>query len=518
MTTITISTGSLKGCFDNGIHAFKGIPYAEPVSGPARWLPPVPRKPWQGVRDAQHYGEICLQFGSKALREPVPTARRRYFDAIGSFASCTEGDDSLLLNVWSPTLDANARLPVMLYIHGGGLNSGAANTLYDGTSFARKGVVCVAIQYRLGPLGFLHGAGLFGNDLCADNRGFLDQLCALQWVQQNIAQFGGDPACVTVFGESAGAFSVYQLSASPLARGLFKRGIAMGGMPYTCAPANEHHALAVDALGDVGVKPGDEQALIALDHAALKRLQKAISKRAFGKDAAARYGLLGRERVAYMGAATGTAFLPQAPMPGYGQGTPNDIDLMLGTCADDGRLFSLTLPFARSLSVKLWLKLLQGLMPNADVAALQTRYRQQMRGASTGRINEQINNDVFFRMPTIAAAEAHAAGHAGRTYLYQVDYQSAIKSLGAIHGIEVALLFTHNSSARTLIADDTATAALSEMMLQAWTSFAKTGRPVAAGMDPWPAFETSIRATMVFDRKPRLEPDWGGALRQCWSQ
>jgi para-nitrobenzyl esterase len=517
MTSVRVSSGIVRGSLENQVYSFKGVPYAEPIAGRARWLPPQPRREWTGERDATRYGPVSQQFASRAMLGPFPTARRRYLEAIGAFLPHTVGDDCLLLNLWSPTLDRNAKRPVMVFIHGGSLTSGAANQLYDGTDFAAKGVVCVAIQYRLGPTGFLHGAGLFDGDFCGNNRGFLDQVAALRWVQQNIAIFGGDPDCVTIFGESAGAFSVYQLTASPLAKGLFRRAIAMGGNPLTCAVAADYQALARDALADVGVKPGDEAALIALDAPQLLKLQSAVTSRIFGKAAPGIYGSLSGEKVAYMGAVTGTDFLPHAPLAAYRNGTANDVDLLLGTCADDGQLFSLMLPLSMTLSAKWWGKHLSAIMPGGDWMAARDFYKQQMPDAGTLRVCEQLNNDAFFRMPTIAAAEAHAAQQPGRTYLYQVDYCSAIRGLNAVHAIDVALLFGERSAARGLSARDEQTRRLSTMMLDAWTRFAATGKPVAPGMPAWAPYETSRRATLVFDRNSRSEADYGGELRRYWA-
>jgi len=509
MTIVTCPNGSVRGSFENEVHAFKGIPYAEPIGGRARWMPPVPRRPWQGVRDAQQFGPICQAFGTRSALS-VPGARRQYLRAITGTGVSIEGDDSLLLNVWTPSVDEGAKLPVMVYIHGGSFTAGAANAFYDATRFARKGVVAVVIQYRLGPPGFLHGSGLFNGEFCADNRAFLDQLCALQWVQKNIESFGGDPQCVTVFGESAGAFSVYQLAASPKAKGLFQRAIAMGGMAQTCAPASEYHQATRDALGDVGVAAGDADALSALDKPQMQKLHAAISKRIFG-GSEEQYGSLTRERIGFLGAATGTDFLPQSPLESYASGTANKIDLMLGTCANDGGLFSLLLPIGRAISANLFSKQLLGLVPNRDMEAVRRHYRAEMPHAKKYRVLEQINNDAFYRVPTSNVAEAHAADQPGTTYLYQLDYPSAIAGLGAIHGIDVALLF-QNPPMGLLLERDEKTRELSEIMLEAWTQFARSGKPTAAGLPEWAPFDADSKITMVLDRASKPVSDLDARL------
>lgn len=515
MSTIHTPLGPIRGSVDDGIHVFKGVPYAEPLLGPAKWLPPCPRRPWAGVLDARHYGAACIQFGRNG-RLPFPHARRRYLAAIDGFRRVVEGDDCLRLNVWTPTLDREARLPVMVWIHGGAFATGAANAFYDCSSFAREDVVAVAIQYRLGPLGFLHGAGLFDGGLCADNRGFLDQIAALEWIQNHIARFGGDPGRVTVFGESAGALAVYHLAASPLGKGLFRRAIAMGGMPGPSAPAHEHHQLARDALQDVGVAAGDHDALASLDCAALARLQNAAFKRMLHARDSHQYGSISRQGIIHWGAATDTAFLPQPPLANYRSGTPNDIDLLLGTCRNDGTLFALSSPLGRYLSARVFANHIGGLIPNGDLAALLAHYRAAMPGSGMRAVYEQVINDACFRQPTRQAAQAHAAAHPGRTWHYQLNCESAIPGVGAIHGIDVALLF-RTAPGITLLRDTPETLELSTRMRKAFTTFARTGVPTAAGLPTWTPYDEKSRATMVLDHASELVSDLDGPLLGYWA-
>lgn len=517
MSTIHTRQGAIRGSVDDGIHVFRGIPYAEPLLGAAKWLPPRPRQAWTGVLDARTYGTACMQFGRRGLRLPFPRARRRYLDAIDGFRSVVEGDDCLRLNVWTPTRDRDARLPVMVWIHGGSFATGAANAFYDCAPFAREDVVAVAIQYRLGPLGFLHGAGLFDGDLCADNRAFLDQIAALEWIQDNIACFGGDPGRVTVFGESAGALAVYHLAASPLGKGLFRRAIAMGGMPGPSAPAHEHHQLTRDALQEVGVAPGDSRALVSLDRPALARLQNAVFTRIFRTRDPQQYGSISRQGIIHWGAATHTAFLPQAPLANYRSGTPNDVDLLLGTCRNDGTLFALSSTLGRYLSARVFANHIGGLIPDHDLAALLAHYRAALPGSGMRAVYEQVINDACFRIPTLQAAEAHASAHPGRTWLYQLNCESAIPGLGAIHGIDVALLF-RTSPGIALLRDDSKTLELSARMRKAFTTFARTGVPTAAGLPTWMPYDGKSRATMVLDHASELVCDLDGALLDYWTK
>jgi para-nitrobenzyl esterase len=212
--TVRIESGRISGALgDDGVRVYRGIPFAAPPVGDLRWRPPQPVEAWDGVRECIEFGPACPQPASMIGDTPA-----------------LQDEDCLYLNVW--TAAADEPLPVMVWIHGGGCTTGAGSqSVYDGARFARRGVVLVTINYRLGPLGYLahpllsaeSGHGVSGN------YGLLDQIATLQWVQRNIAQFGGDPDCVTIFGESAGAQSVCWLMVSPLAEGLFHRAIAESG-------------------------------------------------------------------------------------------------------------------------------------------------------------------------------------------------------------------------------------------------------------------------------------------------
>ncbi len=212
-----MDTGRLKGSVNHGVAAFKGIPFAAPRSGALRWKTPQPAPHWKGVREAAEFGPRCMQGNI-------------YDDMI--FRDKGPSEDCLYLNVWTPAASAKARLPVMVWIYGGGFAAGAASEpRQDGENLAKKGVVVVSMNYRLNVFGFFAHAELAAESehQSSGNYGLLDQLAALQWVHQNISGFGGDPANVTIFGESAGSFSVSALMASPLAQGLFQRAIGESG-------------------------------------------------------------------------------------------------------------------------------------------------------------------------------------------------------------------------------------------------------------------------------------------------
>ena len=228
-SVVRIASGEIRGTSaDDQTHvrAFRGIPYAASTAGLNRWKPPQPVSPWEGIRDCTKFGPACPQApypkGTPYYREPEP-----------------QSEDCLSLNIWTAAADATERRPVMVWIHGGALTRGSgAIDIYDGTSLAQKGVVVVTINYRLGPLGFFAHPELSAEskEHASGNYGFLDQIAALQWVRENIEAFGGDPHCVTIFGESAGALSVCVLAVSPLAKDLFHRAISESGSAFRAIP------------------------------------------------------------------------------------------------------------------------------------------------------------------------------------------------------------------------------------------------------------------------------------------
>ena len=244
--TVRIDTGALSGVHDAraGLDEFKGIPYAAAPLGALRWKPPQPVAAWQGVRAAGHFGPRCMQ-------------RPLFGDMV--FRSAGMSEDCLYLNVWTPAHARGGKLPVLVYFYGGGFVGGDGSELrYDGASLARRGIVTVTVNYRLGPLGFLH-LEPFGGEAWAGtaNLGLADQTLALRWVREHAEAFGGDPARVTIFGESAGAMSVATHLARPSASGLFHRAIAQSGAATHCrdgdvaedAPQHAHPRLLVRRHG-----------------------------------------------------------------------------------------------------------------------------------------------------------------------------------------------------------------------------------------------------------------------------
>ncbi len=512
MAQVTTAAGDIAGIDSDGIHAFKGIPYGAPISGENRWLPPQPPTPWTDVRDATRFGNICPQ-EAPPNKWLAGLAGKKFMETL--WKDEVHADDCLNLNIWTPTLDAGAKLPVMFWIHGGSFVTGSGSLpIYDGTNLARKDVVVVSINYRLGLMGSFAAPGMFEGDFCGPNRGFEDQLAALRWVQQNISGFGGDPGNVTIFGESAGGQSIAVLVASPASKGLFQRAIAQSGTPEFCGAIADHEPYARDVLGALGIKPGDRVAMSALTGKDTVEAMKVARKLLAAKDAEEKYG----QMVVHsnIGCIHGTEFMPVHVLDSLKQGVARDIDLMIGTVREDGRLFPLVMPGPEAFAAWLCMKFFKNLvLPRNQPDLVYERYRQAMPEATNAYVRGQIMTDCVFRRGTVRAAEIHAESAPGRTFLYQFNWSSPVPGIGAMHGIDVPLTNQNLEAFEPILGDIEALRELADTISDAWVNFARTGVPTA-DMPDWPAFDATRRATMIFDNRIEVQYDVDSHLRKIW--
>jgi para-nitrobenzyl esterase len=460
-TTAQTRCGTVRGQPGDGVIRFLGIPYAASPTGQLRFRAPAPPEPWDGVRE-------CLAFG------PTPP-KPDYAAPLDSLLPepSLPGQDWLTVNVWTP--DPGASLPVMVWIYGGGFSNGSsAIPMYDGQAFARDGVVLVTFNYRLGVDGFA---------LLPDapaNRGVLDQIAALDWVQENIAAFGGDPANVTVFGESAGAMSVVTLLAVPRAQGLFRKAIAQSGA--TQAAADPRDARLV--TGELGAALGLRASAASLADVTLPRLieAQAVVRDALGASPdPVRFGRsIVDSSMAFIPVIDGDV-LPVHPLTALRNGAGRAVPLLTGTNAEEFRLFLVPGGMAAMITDEALPGLLGALGLRQDIAAL---YRANRPGASAGDVLCALLTDRFFRLPALAVAEARADGPAP-TYVYEFAWRSPVMDLGAAHALEIPFVFdnTHAADAETAIGP-AAPAKLAQDMHATWVRFAATGDP---GWEPFDA-------------------------------
>jgi para-nitrobenzyl esterase len=474
-SSVVVTTGHcrLRGQVSDGVAAFKGIPYAAPPFGPNRFQPPRPPQPWEGVRDALEYGLVPPQ-------SPYPPPFDRLMGDQG-----LAGEDCLNLNVWTP--DPGGRgLPVMVWIHGGAFvrGSGAIPT-YDGSRFARDGVVCVTINYRLGADGFLY----LGDGVA--NRGLLDQVAALTWVQENIEAFGGDPARVTIFGESAGAFSVATLLSMPRAKGLFRRAIAQSGAGHHTSSLATAQMVGRNLADKLGVAP-TIASIAAVPLARLVEAQAELGQELAIRPDPARWGEVAANGMIFEPVVDGEV-LPAKPIDGIVAGASADIQLLVGTTTEEWRFF-LVPGGAIDHVTEDRLSTMARFM-GLDVEAALPVYRASRPQATAGDLLGALITDWFFRIPAIRLAEAHAK-NAGTTYMYEFAWRSPLFDgrFGAAHAMEIGFVFDNlgHKGAMTLAGSEPPQA-LADAMHQAWVAFASSGAP------GWSPYDALGRTVMRFD-------------------
>jgi para-nitrobenzyl esterase len=475
---VTMKSGVLVGTLDNGVESFKGIPYATPPLGALRLALPRPAVPWSGERTADDFGPSCMQ-------DSVP----RNVPPGGRAAQLSE--DCLTLNIWAPQTARKA--PVMVWLHGGGNDSGSsADIYYDGTAFARDGVVLVSLNYRLGSFGFKPHDG-------EANFGLWDQVAALGWVRDNIASFGGDPANVTLFGESAGGEDTLALMTAAPARGLFQKAIVESGgggwgPPPTLAEVAGHAATAGhDAAPGNGTAPEHDAAAgrdVTAGHAAPP-----------GRDVTAGHAAPpGRDPAATNAAAEDATYdltidghlLKEPPLTAFAAGRAAHIPLIIGTNSEESSLLG---PDART----------EGLFPklSKDDQGQLTRLYGSLAPNDSALARLEFRDGHFASEARWIATKVSATG--APAYLYRFEYVLGVlqsRRAGAFHGSEIPFVFGHLPTQRV----DENDLRVERAMHDCWTAFARTGKPTCADAPDWPQFGQGDKGQpdkwMVFDAHP----------------
>ncbi len=483
--------GPVRGSVAGDVLSFKGIPYAAPPFGPDRFRPPRPVAPWSRVRDALDYGPDPPQL------PPDPSFHEHQ----------VPGEECLNLNIWTPSLEP-ARRPVMVWISIGMFEIGSG-AWYDGTSFARDGVVCVTVNSRVGADGFLYlGAG-------DANQGLLDQVAALEWIQKNIAAFGGDPRNVTIFGESAGAMSVGTLLAMPRAAGLFRRAIPESGAAHIAMSSATARRMAQDLARRLGVEASLE-ALAAVPMDRFLGAQAELKADLFAHPSPERWGI----EVATAGLPWHPVIdgktLPERPIDRIAAGASSDVDVLIGTNVDDWRLF---VAFGGMLE-QATEETLTGMMALYGLPVEPTlgAYRRAHPGARPGDLLGVLETDWYVRIPALRLADAHTRG-AASTYMYEFDWQPPELGgrFGASHSMEIPFVFDALDKRIPFLGTfigpllgDHPPQSLADEMHRAWISFARHGNP------GWPRYELPRRATMRFGIPSEVVDDPRAAERELW--
>ncbi|WP_338180311.1 carboxylesterase family protein [Jatrophihabitans sp.] len=483
---VGIAQGIFRGRAAGGVSWFKGIPYAAAPVGPNRFAAPAPPPRHDGVADAADYGPTVS----------TPPQRSPVMDALLP-DPVRPGVNGLNLNVWTP--DVTGRLPVLVWLHGGGFATGAGSTTaFDGTAFAHHGVVTVTLNYRLAVEGFLRLPG------APSNRGLLDQIAALEWIRDNIEHFGGDPARVTVAGESAGAMSVLTLLAMPRTKGLIRRAISQSGDGHHVHPVELADAVAAELCAELGI----DRTVAAIAAVPLPLLHAAtnVVLNRFTGGADPRYPQL--RRLILQPVIDGDTLL-EHPVAAARRGISAGVELLIGTNSDEYALFVATTGMADMGEDTL---LDSTARLGVDAPAMVAAYRAQLPDADPAELFVAIQSDWFCRVPTIRFVEARALA-AADSHVYEFAWRPPTYGgrLGACHTLEIPFVFdTLADPWGRALRGDAAPQSLANEVHTAWASFVRSGDP------GWPPYG-SQRILRRFDLQSATITDPDVTRREAWA-
>ena len=485
---VETSSGKLRGATHAGVHSFKGVPYGMSTAGAARWLPARPAS-WSGVRDALDYGPRAPQ-NERPSQEP----HLKWIRDTRPF-----GEDCLVLNVWTPGVNDNAKRPVMVYVHGGGFIAGASSAAgIDGTNLAKRGdVVVISLNHRLNVFGFLHlGDAEGGRYLDAGNVGMLDVVSALRWVRDNAAVFGGDSGNVTVFGQSGGASKVALLAAMPEAKGLIHKGIIQSASSMLRMGEVE----AVTRNTKLFMEQAGARDIAALREIPVDRLLAAM-----------RATITAAGRVDEFRPVVDGRALPTQPFHPVALANSARVPLLMGNCETEAAFafsqepsnFALT-PEQAQARVKRFVN-----CSDEQAADLIALYQKSRPGMSPGQIFTRIHSDHMYRRSVTRAGELKAAAGGAPAYVYHMTWKTPVLDgvLGTPHTMCLPFVFGNVDVAAGLTGTGPERYALQDRMMGAWIAFARTGNPNHGGLPEWKPYNGTERPTMIFDNECKVVND-----------
>ena len=496
-------SGKVRGYIHNGIRTYKGIPYAQA----GRFMPPAKTKPWTGVRSSMTYGPVC------PLIDPTTSVQDEsefLFHHDWGYTS----EECLVLNVWTPGINDGKKRPVMFWIHGGGFTAGSSQELpsYDGENLSKKGdVVVVSINHRLNILGFLDLSAYGAQYKSSANLSILDMAAALEWVKANIANFGGDPDNVTIFGQSGGGAKVNTLMAMPAAKGLFHKAINQSGSFRTAMlEKSETQRIAAEVLNQLGLKPEQVDSLQTIPYPKLadagKKALKIIAEKmkAEGKPVVG-FGLnWGPSRdgeVLPYQLFSNEAFELSKNIPLLVGTTKNEFMPSLGTGLSNGSVEKI-----RELVQKQY-----GEKADAYIAAVKKAYPRDTKPS------DLIDIDTRFRPGAVLQANLKSAVSGGApVYMYLFTWQSPTLDgkYKATHCMELPFMFNNIARCQEMTGVGKTAEVLAGKMSQAWINFARTGNPNHPGLPKWAAYNAQNTATMFLDNQCMVKPQHDAALME----
>jgi len=495
--TAETTYGKIRGVDNNGIKVFKGIPYGASTTGENRFMAPMEPAKWTGVRDALEYGHSAPQ------RDPSAPPRPPGALSISGEKLPAEGEDCLVLNVWTPAVGSagnGRKRPVMFWCHGGGFASGSGSSPdNDGTNLARRGdVVVVTVNHRLNVLGF-GNLSEFSKDFAASgDAGMLDIVQALQWVRANISEFGGDPNTVMIFGQSGGGRKVETLLAMPSAKGLFHRAIIESGAAITVVDRDVAIRNSERLLAKLGIEKTNVHELQKLPVGQIMAAYFAVMKDSAGVD----------QSLAGFSPTVDGHTLPQHPFHPKASPVSADVPVMIGCTRTEMTLFSLNDPPAFSQNEEQMRGRVKDLMGGQAPGIIEI-YQKLNPGASPSDIYFLIASDYRYGAPTMKIAERRAALGKAPVYLYYFTWESPVQGgrLKSPHTMEIPFAFDNVKISARLTGGGPEAMALADKVSSAWIAFARTGDPNTSKLPHWPAFNAKDRATLVIDNVSKVAND-----------
>jgi para-nitrobenzyl esterase len=476
--------GKIRGRVVNKVNAFQGIPYGASTAGAGRFMPASRPKSWSNVLDTVEWGPEAPQGPHTEIPEVAATIPKQGIS-----------EDCLRLNVWTTSLNKNAKRPVMVWLHGGGFTSGSGSyTMYNGANMARKrDVVTVSVNHRLNSFGFLYLADIGGPAFAnASNAGILDVVMALEWVRDNIANFGGDPNNVTIFGQSGGAGKVSTLMAMPSAKGLFHRAIIQSGANLAGITRENANRTAQTLMSKLGIKTAEDLQKVPME----QLVQATLSTQGLA-----------------LGPVVDGKTLPGGPFDPAAPEISAEIPVLIGSTEYEVTFFPNTKydpldDAALHTAVKQVTH-----AGDADVDRIISIYKKGRPGLANLDYSLILASDDF-RARVVTEAERKSAQKAP-VYMYYFTWQSPVREgkLKSFHTLEIPFVLENVDEAKSMTGTDASRYALQDRMSAAWASFARTGNPNHKGLPSWVAFNTNTRATMVFDNTCRVVNDPHGEER-----
>ena len=500
-TIVETTLGKIAGTIKGGVFSFKGVHYGAPTGGKRRFLPPLPPKPWAGVRDATEYGPNCPQVLPPTNRGQVNASSLEEYEYL------PQSEDCLVLNVWTCGLRDRGRRPVMLWLHGGGYSQGSGSSpRYNGARLAKRGdVVVVTINHRLNIFGFLHLTDIAGMEYAGSgNAGMLDIVLGLEWVRDNIESFGGDPNNVMIFGESGGGSKVCKLLAMPSAKGLFHRAVIQSGPGLRGVESQKATDLAERLLVKLNIKANE---IHQLQEMPVKLLLDTMNSLLPENAANSMSGVPVAGVFSMMFAPIVDGYyLPTHPFDPIAPPTSADVPLMIGCTRDETALSLASDPYCRRLTKSQLFKRLSPSLGDSTENIINV-YRESRPNATPWDLLIGITSEGF-RLLSIKIAERKAACTMAPVYMYLFTWQSDYLGylFKACHSLDVPFVFD-NVDSTLLTGNRPDKQEMAKIMSETWLAFSRKGDPNHLGLPKWAPYTVKKHSTMLFDVPSRIKVD-----------